>query len=85
MILYLGKRKRKQRCGTCDACYKDDCAKCVNCKDMVKFGGTGKKKKCCVQRQCKNIQTKREKARPQVINVSDVKCMVTVLTTVDLI
>jgi len=76
--------KRKQRCGTCDACSKDDCAECVNCKDMVKFGGTGKKKKCCVQRQCENIQTKREKSRPQVHHVSDVECVVTVFTNVDL-
>ena len=84
MILYIDKRKRKQRCGTCGACSKDDCAECVNCKDMVKFGGTGKKKKCCVQRQCKNIQTKGEKSRPQVLHVSDVGCVVTVFTIVDL-
>ena len=47
--------KRKQRCGSCDACSKDDCGQCTNCRDMIKFGGTGRKKKCCVQRQCKNI------------------------------
>jgi len=35
--------KRKQHCGSCDACTRDNCEQCVNCKDMIKFGGTGKK------------------------------------------
>lgn len=44
--------KRKRRCRSCDACSKDDCGHCPNCKDMKKFGGTGRKKQCCVQRKC---------------------------------
>ena len=35
-----------------DACNKDNCGQCTNCRDMIKFGSTGTKKKCCVQRQC---------------------------------
>ena len=50
--------KRKQRCGSCDACSKDDCGQCTNCKDMIKFGGTGRKKQCCLQRQCNNVHDK---------------------------
>ena len=29
-----------------------DCGICIYCKDMLKFGGPGRKKKCCVQRKC---------------------------------
>ena len=59
-------RQEKEKTTLWNACSKKDCAGCVNCKDMVKFGGTGKKK-CCVQRHCQNIQTKREKSRSQVL------------------
>jgi len=45
--------KRKRRCGLCDACSKANCGQCKNCKDMKDFGGSGRKKQCCVQRQCK--------------------------------
>ena len=29
-------------------CSEDDCGQCTNCRDMIKFGSTGTKKKCCV-------------------------------------
>ena len=62
--------KRKQHCGTCDACTKDDCANCVNCQDIVKFGSTGRKKKCWVQRQCENIHKTKDKGiETQVCNI----------------
>ena len=45
-------RKRK-RCGKCTGCtYEDDCGECLFCKDKTKFGGEGKKKKCCVRKRC---------------------------------
>lgn len=40
-------------CGECAACLKStDCGKCANCKDMVKFGGEGRKKQKCMERRC---------------------------------
>ena len=39
-------------CGECSACITTDCGKCDSCKDMKKFGGPGKKKKCCIERKC---------------------------------
>nr|UOI87905.1 DNA cytosine-5-methyltransferase 1 [Sogatella furcifera] len=45
---------RRQRCGVCEACQQPDCGTCVNCLDMVKFGGTGRSKQSCVVRRCPN-------------------------------
>ncbi|KAH8038928.1 hypothetical protein HPB51_004040 [Rhipicephalus microplus] len=45
---------RRKRCGVCEACQSADCGKCKACKDMVKFGGTGRQKQCCVERRCLN-------------------------------
>ena len=36
----------------CTGCLSTDCGSCVCCKDMKKFGGTGKKKKGCLKRKC---------------------------------
>lgn len=44
-----GKRKR---CGQCAGCKSDDCSTCPNCRDMKKFGGSGRKKQACVKRKC---------------------------------
>ena len=43
--------KRKRRCGVCDICQQPDCGECRACKDMVKFGGTGRAKQCCINRR----------------------------------
>ena len=32
-----------------------ECGECKNCKDMTKFGGTGKARQGCVQRMCFNM------------------------------
>ncbi|XP_065920475.1 uncharacterized protein [Dysidea avara] len=45
-------RKRSRRCGECIGCTSVDCQKCSACQDMVKYGGPGKKKQCCVNRRC---------------------------------
>lgn len=47
--------QRKRRCGVCEICQQPDCGKCKACKDMVKFGGTGKAKQCCINRRCPNL------------------------------
>jgi len=32
-----------------------DCGKCNHCRDMVKFGGSGRSKQSCVHRKCPNM------------------------------
>ena len=40
-------------CRLCDACSKDDRGQCTNCRDMIKFGGCGRKSRAVLcQRQC---------------------------------
>ena len=51
-------KKRKMKCGMCDQCLKLDCGQCRNCKDMTKFGGTGKSKQACMERKCENMAEK---------------------------
>ena len=43
---------KRQRCNQCANCLAKDCGQCVFCKDKVKFGGQGRKKQCCIQRRC---------------------------------
>ncbi|KAL5271589.1 hypothetical protein ACHWQZ_G002012 [Mnemiopsis leidyi] len=40
---------RKTRCNECEVC---KLAECAACKDMFKFGGSGKKRQACVKRKC---------------------------------
>uniref|UniRef100_A0A7N6AY15 DNA (cytosine-5)-methyltransferase n=1 Tax=Anabas testudineus TaxID=64144 RepID=A0A7N6AY15_ANATE len=49
---------KRQRCGVCEVCQSPDCGKCVACKDMIKFGGSGKSKQACKQRRCPNLAVK---------------------------
>ena len=46
---------RKWKCQQCENCQKDDCGKCRNCLDMIKFGGTGKSKQGCIERICNEM------------------------------
>ena len=32
-----------------------DCGECKHCKDMLKFGGSGRSKQACVRRRCPNM------------------------------
>ena len=50
--LYLTVDKKRKRCEHCSGCTKDDCGSCICCLDMRKFGGSGRRKQCCVKRQC---------------------------------
>ena len=56
----LGKKGgvRKRRCNVCENCMIPECGECNHCKDMVKFGGTGKSKQACVLRKCLNMVEK---------------------------
>ena len=47
-------RARKRRCMKCAGCKREDCGSCINCKDMKKFGGQGKKKQKCINRVYRN-------------------------------
>lgn len=44
--------KRVRRCNECSGCKERDCDSCINCRDMKRFGGPGRRKKCCIQRKC---------------------------------
>ena len=49
------KTKRHKKiipCGYCEGCLTKECGKCINCTDMCKFGGLGKRRKRCVSRIC---------------------------------
>ncbi|XP_076753766.1 DNA methyltransferase 1a isoform X1 [Xylocopa sonorina] len=46
---------KRQRCGVCEHCQQPDCGLCNACKDMLKFGGTGRSKQACVKRRCPNM------------------------------
>ena len=46
---------KRKRCGTCEGCTRLDCGACIFCKDKTKFGGPGKKKKCCTYKKCKML------------------------------
>ncbi|XP_028404799.1 DNA (cytosine-5)-methyltransferase 1-like isoform X2 [Dendronephthya gigantea] len=47
--------KRRGRCNVCETCQQPDCGECKACRDMKKFGGTGRAKQCCINRRCPNI------------------------------
>ncbi len=51
-----GEKKRK-RCNECSECKKEDCGSCHTCKDMLKFGGSGRKKQCCQYRKCRALKS----------------------------
>ncbi len=49
------KAPRRKKCGACDNCLAQDCGSCTHCKDMIKFGGSGKSKQSCIKRNCLNM------------------------------
>jgi len=53
-------KARSKRCGMCDQCMRGDCGVCNHCKDMTKFGGSGKSKQACKERKCTNMAVKEE-------------------------
>ena len=47
------KPKRKSPCNKCSNCKTPDCQQCIYCRDKIKFGGPGiKKKPCKVKPKC---------------------------------
>ena len=56
-------RSRYLNCGNCVNCCKEDCGKCLSCKDKPKFGGNNTRKQRCVERIClhkvsRNVMTR---------------------------
>lgn len=49
--------QRKTRCRHCISCIRENCGECVNCVDMIQFGGKGLRKKTCVFRICEDNQS----------------------------
>ena len=44
---------RARRCGQCAGCLvTEHCGACPACRNMVRFGGPGTAKQCCVHRKC---------------------------------
>jgi len=41
-------------CQKCSGCIREDCGKCVYCKDKPKFGGRGIQKQKCMLKKCSN-------------------------------
>lgn len=48
-------RRRRTRCKKCEPCTRSDCGECNFCKDMKKFGGSGRMKQCCKSKQCLSV------------------------------
>ncbi|PBC25685.1 DNA (cytosine-5)-methyltransferase PliMCI [Apis cerana cerana] len=46
---------KRHRCGICETCQQPDCGVCTACKDMIKFGGSGRSKQACNRRRCPNM------------------------------
>ena len=40
----------------CSGCVSEDCGLCKFCKDNPRYGGPGRKKQCCLLRQCSQLQ-----------------------------
>ena len=59
---------RTNRCGQCEACRAPDCGQCKECLDKPKFGGSGIRKKACVNRLCTtaNANLSQPSQTPQV-------------------
>ena len=51
--------KKRQRCGVCDGCVRDDCKNCKACLDKPKYGGPNLFRKACFQRKCTNLLTQK--------------------------
>ena len=66
------KRKKKKAMWDCPGCSTDECGKCVYCLDMVKYGGPGRKKRCCINRQCNALQQKVDASHTVTVRKSEV-------------
>lgn len=60
---------KRHRCGVCETCQQPDCGVCISCKDMIKFGGSGRSKQACNRRRCPNMAIQVKYFNNIVINI----------------
>ena len=56
--MYIHVGSKRKRCGSCTGCTTTDCGTCQFCTDKPKFGGPGRKKRCCEKRKCVTLFSK---------------------------
>ena len=84
MYIYVG--KKRSRCGNCIPCTLQDCGKCTYCLDMKKFGGPGRKKRCCSSIKCSNqsgIVTASTGKIKGVVNHNNYNCCILIKLILD--
>jgi hypothetical protein len=52
-LMKTRRHKKFTSCGNCEGCLTEECGACINCIDMCKFGGLGKRRKRCASRVCR--------------------------------
>ena len=67
----MSSNRKRIRCGTCEQCNRPDCGECPNCKDKLKFGGTGRKRQACVSKRCafKTVKNVKEDNQPNIDSI----------------
>ncbi|KAM8754672.1 uncharacterized protein AB9X84_011413 isoform 4-T5 [Acanthopagrus schlegelii] len=63
------RKQRRQACGHCAACLREDCGKCLYCLNKRKFGGPQRKKQRCQLRLCLVVESK-FRPRPPLTNLT---------------
>ena len=63
----------KKKCGVCVNCVKDNCRNCVYCKDMKKYGGSGKLKQSCSAKKCSRLLVSTTKGKSKPKQTSSIK------------
>ena len=66
-------RRRRTRCKKCEPCTRSDCGECNFCKDMKKFGGSGRMKQCCKSKQCLSVSLNIEYTVKHVHEVTSIE------------
>ena len=57
-----------RRCGECEGCKRQNCGKCIYCKDSKRFGGPNKMKQACKERICVNKNYSKNPIKPKIEN-----------------